>query len=454
MKRKISLIMAIIMSMTLLAGCDGSYAGVKLGKAIIASYDIKSAETTFDMKMKISATGLSAEDKTSFDQAMASVGDVAMSGKLIQTISDDRLKNKASGTMEVSGGGVTYKNINLWLDSDFTGENKKFIEVVQLPPALTAMQEKLAGKDYIVMDLGAMMPGNMPNQADMMKSSMQMNENMKKLISAMITDFKPGVDFVSETGIEFLPDGLKATKYRLSLDDKKLKKLLRADVDYLSTSPLFETMMKGYVESLPTMSEAQKNFKTGADKALDEFEKYKVFGPKGITIDFTIDEKGNIRKENIEIDIALDLNQLSTGKSQGVVSVAISMNVDLNRVNEPMEINMPVLTSANSISYADLMKQPLRYFPVNSDKKVISKVNYYKLKSVISEINGAGYSVKKDTVSFKVDNKVYKIKLNTNYIMENGKKINVSGIVLKKVKGTIYISEKAIKALEVVLIRY
>jgi len=469
-KRKLCLVMAIIMSMALLAGCDGTSAGTKLGKAVVASYDIKSAETVFDAKMKISATGLSDEDKASFDQVMTSMGNMSVSGKLIQTISDDRLKTKASGTMEVSAGGFAFKNINLWVDSDFTGENKKFVEVIQFPPAIGAMDAKLKGKDFIVMDLDKMMPSNMPNQTDILKNSMKMNEDAKKLFTAMMTDFKPGFDFVSEAGTITLPDGLRATNYRVTLDDAKFKKLLRAQVNYLSTSPVFDSIMKSYMETLstsigtklegkaavvdPTMSSGQETFKTEANKALDQLEKYRILGANGIVIDFTVDEKGNIRKENIKTDISIDLKQVSEGKSQGVLNIAVDMNVDINRINEAMEITMPELTAANSISFADLVKQPLRYFPGSTDKKVINKANYYKIKSVMSEVNGVAYSIKKDIASFVVDGKTYKLKLDSNYIMENGKKIKVSGVVLKKVKNTVYISGKALKAMKIILVNY
>lgn len=464
MKRKLCLVMAIIMSMAFLAGCDGTASGAKLWNAVIASYDMKSAETTFDAKIKVSAEGLSAEDKASFDAAMASIGDITVSGKLAQSISDDRLKQQAVGTMEVGAGGASFKDINVWVDSDFTGDNKKFVEILQMPAAMKGMEPKLQGKDYLVMDLMNMAPG-MPDQSDMIKSSVKMNEDAKELVKAMAGDFKPGIDYVSEKDVYTLADGSKVKTYRITLDDAKLKKLMRYSVNYLSDSAVFNKLTESYLQAvtksmsaaLPgntaipadklTGENAKGDFKAEANKALDELDKYKLLGAKGLVMDFGVDEKGFIRKETMNMDLSLDLNQISEGKAKGTLNIAFDMNINLNKINEPIQFTLPTLTKENSITFAEMMKRPAQYFPANADKKMVGKVSFYKVKSVVKGIKAEKYTVKNNTVSFVLDGKTYKLKLDASYVMEGSKKLPVKGAALKKIKNTIYISEKALDAM-------
>ena len=336
-KKTMTLIVAGIMLIGMLTGCNTTTAeGKALFDALIKTQTIKSSQNDMTFSIKLDASGLNEKDQKSFAQIGAMLNDAKLSMNMKQIINDDKTASKAEVGMNMFMGGMSM-DMGDWVDMDLDGTKPRFIEIIKLPSMLTAMDPTMAGKEYMVMDLGEMMKSA---EADILKLSVELQEKINVFLAGYLKQYDPGFKYITDGGTKSIetPEGtVKAHVYQIKLDDKSIKKLIRYTVNNMAESKDAMDFVIEYIsfiqeltESVATSSTSSTSSNIDIDKMMSEFETakpellaqfnsymdkiedIKLIGDKGISFEYAIDENGFMVSQSGSMDFVIDMAKLES----------------------------------------------------------------------------------------------------------------------------------------------
>jgi hypothetical protein len=444
-KKATALIAVMCMVIGVLSGCTNAASGKALYDAMVKAQSIKSSQNDIEYSLRLDAAGLSEEDMAQFEQIKAVLNNAKMSMSMKQTANADNTAIKAEVDMNMYFGEMSM-DMGVWVDMDLDDTEPKFIEIVKIPAMLTAMDPTMAGKEYMVMDLAEMMNTPdiknqipMADNAETMKLLNELQDKTTAFLAKYLAQYDPGFNFITDAGTKDIvtPEGtVKAHIYQVKLDDKSAKKLIRytvnnfADnedamvyaVEYMKFIQEFAVTAPGGVNPFAELDKMMAEFESNKPELLaefnsmmDELEGIQLVGDKGITLEYAIDENGYIISQSGSMDFIFDTESLEGFKgvkdnnpaSAGVYNLGIDFSMLTYNINEDMNIEMPIVTSENSIdlnemSRAAMQTQPEQTLkaiptaskvlvngqPISFDAYTIDGNNYFKLRDLAKAVNG------------------------------------------------------------------
>ncbi|KUO77695.1 MAG: hypothetical protein APF77_13210 [Clostridia bacterium BRH_c25] len=401
-KKAAALIIVMCMVIGALSGCTPATEGKALYDAMIKSQSIKSSQNDVEFTLRLDAAGISEQDKAAFEQMKAVLNGAELSMNMKQSANTDNTAAKAEVDMIMNMGGMSM-DMGVWVDMDLNGDSPKFKEIIKLPAMMTATNPAMAGKEYMVMDIGETMKGSEVDgqvsdmdYAETMKLTKEFQEKATAFMAKYLAQYDPGFKFISDAGTKEMitPERtVKAHVYQVKLNDKTAKKLVRytvnnfADnkdamdfaVEYMkliqkftvptpgAVSPTaeFEKFIAGFENEKPEML-AEFN------KAMDQLESIQLIGDNGITLEYAIDENGYIISQSGSMDFIIDVAKLdsieSIGNSEpagvGIYTVGFDFSMLSYNINKDMTIEMPVVTPENSIDFNNMANAAIPEQPV------------------------------------------------------------------------------------------
>lgn len=442
-----ALFAAICLVMGTLSGCTAAE-GKTLYDAMIKAQSIKSSQNDMQFSLRLDAEGLSEQDGLSFAQVKAMLDGAKMTMNIKQVTNADNTATKAEADFGMSFGGMSSGDMGIWVDMDLNGDSPKFIEIIKLPAMLTASDPSIAGKEYMVMDLAEMMKapdmnGKTPDVdfTDMMKLTKELQAKAEAFMGKYMAQYDPGFKLVSDAGTKDIttPEGtVKARIYQVKLDDKAAKKLLRYTVnnladskeavdfltEYIKLVKKFTVTAPGAVDPTAELDKMLADFEKEKPVLLDRFngimdqlENIQLVGDKGITLEYAVDETGQIVSQSGSMDFVFDLAKLEglgVTKSgipvkQGIYKAGLDFSILTYNINKDMTIEIPEINAENSIDYTEILKaaapaakeEPVLPAAVPTASKVlvngkalsfdsytINGSNYFKLRDLANAVSG------------------------------------------------------------------
>jgi hypothetical protein len=439
-KKTAVVILVISMLAGLLSGCTDTAGGKALYDAFIKSQTIKSSQSDMNFTMEIDATGLNAEDQQKYDQIKAMLDGAAFSVNMKQEASEDNKAAKAEMNMDMFFGGVSM-NMGAWVDMDIAGSDPKFIEIVKLPVMLAAAEPAMAGKEYLVMDMGEMMgsseAGN-TDYAEMTDAFKGLQDKAEAFLKSYLAQYNPGFKFLTDAGIKNIetPAGdVKAHVYRITLDDKQAKKLLRYTVENLAENEAATDLAAEYIKVIQKLAESSTVPEASAEeleKTMQEFETEKpellktfnsfmdsidniqLIGNEGLVFEYAVDDNGYVVSQSGRMNFLADTAKLAElgdepSTVSGVYNLTINYDMLTYDINQEIKIDIPQVTPENSLDYMEMMKAqientdpaiPVPALPtaakilvdgkeVSFDAYTIDGNNYFKLRDIAKVIKGS-----------------------------------------------------------------
>ena len=342
-KKAAVVILVISMIAGLLSGCADTAGGKALYDAFIKSQAIKSSQSDMNFTLEIDATGLDPEDQQKYEQIKAMLDGAVFSVNMKQTASEDNKAAKAEINTDMFFGGVSM-NMGAWVDMDINGSDPKFIEIIKLPAMFTAAEPAMAGKEYLVMDMGEMMSpseaGNI-DYAEMTDVFKGLQDKAEAFLKSYLAQYDPGFKFLTDGGIKNIatPAGdVKAHVYRITLDDKQAKKLLRYTVENLAESQAAMDLAAEYVKVIQKLTESStvpeasaeefekimNDFKTEKPELLKAFNSFmdsidniQLIGNEGLVFEYAIDDNGYVVSQSGRMNFLIDTAKLAELKDEG-----------------------------------------------------------------------------------------------------------------------------------------
>lgn len=475
-KKVAVLILAVCMVIGTLSGCTATVEGKALYDAMVKTQDIKSYQGDMQFTLRLDATGLNEQDEVSFKQMKAMLDGAKLSMNMKQTANADNTVIKAEAGMNMFLGGKSM-DMGVWVDMDLNSAEPRFKEIIEVPPMLTATTPSMAGKKYIVMDIGKIANASGTNgqasglnYADAIKLINGLGEKADKFLSDYLIQYDPGFKFITDAGTKDIvtPERtVKAHIYQVKLDDKTAKKLVRYTVnnfannkaamdfiaDYIKLIQEFTKSTVGSEKQIAELEEAMADFEAAKpvliaqfNSFMDRIEDIKLIGDNGITLEYAVDENGYLVSQLGSMDFVIDKAKLesiegesdSTPADAGVYNIGIDFSMLSYNINKDMTIDIPVLTSENSIDYSS-MQEALSPAPAESDeileaipttskvlvngKKVsfdaytINGNNYFKLRELAKALSG---TQKQFDVTWDGENKIIGIISDKAYSAPDG----------------------------------
>lgn len=442
-KKIAALVITISMLVGLLSGCTATAEGKALIEAMLKTQTIKSSQSDMLMTLNLDATGLSEPDAASFAQVSAMLKDAKLSMNMKHAANEDMTAAKAEVGMDMTLGGMSME-MGVWVDMDYSGSEPRLKEVIKLPSMVFAAVPEMAGKEYIVMDLGDMMQtagtdasGSSVDYSDLMKVGKELQEKANTFLGSYLAQYDPGFKFISDAGMKEIttPEGkVNAHIYRVSLDDKSAKKLVRYTVNNLADNKDAMAFIKEYMELVQSMSsitttpasqpeeldKIMADFEAAKPELLakfndymDQLENVQLLGDKGIVIEYAVDEEGFVVNQSTSLNLAIDMAKLAAvmgteSEASGTINAVIDFNTLTYNINKDVNIEMPVLTPENSMDFNEYMDTAMQEAasaqnltaaptaakvlvdgnPVSFDAYTINGSNYFKLRDLAAALKG------------------------------------------------------------------
>ncbi|NLK36233.1 MAG: hypothetical protein GX301_12515 [Gracilibacteraceae bacterium] len=461
MKKTMVLIAVGIMLIGMLTGCNVTTEGKALYDAFEKTQTIKSSQNDMEFSLKLDATGLSEQAQLSFEQMKAVLNGAKLSMSMKQIVNSN-MESKAEASTSMSMGGMSM-NMSVWVDMDLNNSEPRFIEIVKLPAVMAATDPTMAGKEYLVMNLGEMMKST---EADIMKFTADLQEKANVFLAAYMKLYDPGFKYITDAGTKSIatPEGtVKAHLYQIKLDDKSVKKLIRYTVNNLAENKDAMDFATEYINFMQKLTESvasstssnsdldkfMSEFETKKPELLAEFNRYmdkiediKLIGDKGINFEYAIDENGFIVSQSGSMDFVIDMAKLKSmgtdnAEGSGVYYVTIDFSMLTYNINKEMTIDMPELTPENSIDYNEMIKaaaeaavpaKELKAMPTASkvlvngkaisfDAYTIEGNNYFKLRDLAMSLSG---TQKQFDVSWNEEKKIINLISDKAYTVVGG----------------------------------
>jgi hypothetical protein len=505
MKKGIKLVsLAVVVSMIslLFTGCSSTPEGKALYNAFNKTQKVKTVQSSGDITLRISASGLSQNDQQTIGTVIPLLNNskISINAKTEQNEDKTAVKSQADVNLFAAGMGM---NMTAWVDGDMTKDQPSMREIIKMPPlAAMSMPAPFNSKEYMIMDFNEMMNSPELNQgapvqpidySKMMKVSQDLQVKSEKFFEGYFAEFDPGFNFITckkQQNIVTPAGEVVADIYTVKLNDEQAKELLKYIANDFTKNKDAKNFVKDYIFTVLDISnikagdkeKAKKevenwfaDFEREGSKSLENFNKtmdtlknIKVLGDGGITIEYAVDGEGYIINEKGTIDLVLDIEKLSSAfgaqngnnKATGIYNIAFDFNMFSYNINKEMNIQFPILTKENSYSYMDLIRYTMTQAaeiqkPKEEIKKVEQKVArqvylvnvakknvkvYGKVYYVPSDMVLKGYhSYSNGVVTIKVNGNKASLKVGEKSIMVNGKKLVLKNTNAKVINGKVYL---------------
>lgn len=396
-KKVAAIFLAVCMITVLFTGCTSAAEGKALYDAMLKSQAIKSSQNDMQLGLRLDATGLNEQEQMDFAQMKAMLNGMKMSMNIKQSASADNAVAKAQAAVNMYMAGMSM-DMGIWVDMDLGGSSPKFKEIIKLPAIMASSDPTMAAKEYMVMDIGQLMSTPEVNgqtqsmdYAATMKLTKELQEKTLVFMGKYLAQYDPGFKFIADAGAKDIvtPERtVKAHIYQVKLDDKAAKKLIRYTVnnfannkdamefavEYMKLIGKFSVPTPGVPSPTAELDKMMADFEKEKpallekfNKTMDQLEGIQLFGEKGITLEYAVDENGYIISQSGSMDLILDAAKLGSIQGledpkqvgTGVYLVGIDFSMLTYNINKEMVIEMPVITPENSINYSDMMKSKL-----------------------------------------------------------------------------------------------
>ncbi len=393
-KKITALVISMVMVVSLLTGCTSAVEGKALYDAMVKSQSIRTSQSDMQLTLRLDATGLSEQEQLSFQQAKAMANGAKLYMNMRQSTNADNTAAKAQAAVNMNMAGMAI-DMGVWVDMDLNGNPPRLKEIIKLPAIMTASDPSMAGKEYMVMDLSEMFKtpaviGQQPSldYTETLKLTKELQEKSLTFMGKYLAQYNPGFKFITDAGTKDIitPERtVKAHVYQVKLDDKAAKKLIRYTVNNFANNKDAMEFAIEYVKligkySVPTagtqsptveldkmMTDFEKEkpaLLAEFNKSMDQLEGIQVFGEKGITLEYAIDESGYLVSQSGSVDFIIDAAKLSSVESlkdseytaAGIYNVGFDFSMLTYNINKALVIEMPVVTPQNSINYNDMIK--------------------------------------------------------------------------------------------------
>lgn len=341
-KKLTVIFLAVCMITVMLSGCTSTAEGKVLYDAMMKSQNVKSCESDTKLTFRLDASGLNEQEQVAFEQIKAVLNNAEMSISMKQNVNADNAATMAKANANVSMGGIKM-DMDIWLDMDMNSNPIKLKEIITVPAIITATDPSMAGKEYIVFDLGAMF--NTPETegqvsdveiSDTVKMMKEMQEKTLAFMSQYLIKFDPGFKFITDEGTRDIvtPERtVKAHIYQIKLDDKAAKKLVRYAVndfvnskeamdfftEYLKFIQKYTVSVMGAENSSVDFSDIMAEFENKKPEILakfnafmDSIENIQIIGEKGLVLEYAIDENGYVIGQSGSMDFVIDAAKFSS----------------------------------------------------------------------------------------------------------------------------------------------
>lgn len=383
LKKLVTMAAVFVMATSLFTGC--SYEGKALSDAVSKTQKITSSESKTEIGLRFSADNLSAEEQETVSKVtpMINGSKITMNAKENKDEKGTAAKMQADVSMQFGD-----KPINMQIWADVNGNNT-FKEIIKVPDAEAA---KIGGKQYVVLD-SSKMTGAKSINADLEKTTEDMQKKLTEMIAKNMASFDPGFKLITDKGYEkmSLMDGEKNVHvYEVKLDDANFKALIKNTSNNMINNKDVKSLIKDYLTTVAKISAADEKeanakqteidkafadfekglpeFSTKMNKVLNSFDKVTLVGEKGIVVDYAVDANGYVVNEKGNIDLVFDapkfiavvqeLNGTNTAnKLTGIYKLGIDFSTNTFNVNKNVEVKFPELNSENSIEFQDLISQ-------------------------------------------------------------------------------------------------
>lgn len=364
----------------------------KLGEA----KQMQSVEVSSNTAISFSASGLSSEMQEGYNQMVSMIGNKIdfTSNVKVNSPTKTTVKEEVRSTVKFGGmmGAMPAQETSMWLD--YSSNNMKMLyklpketiaPIAESDPNMAALKDK----DYLVLDFNKMGQMSDPKETtiDFQKLNKVVEEftpQIEALAKEYTLGYKPNLNIISKlSDVTKTPDGRNAEVYRLTLNNSTLSSLMSYTgnnaLNFIQKDAVKEfivSYMNAITDAMPTPEgEAKPDFKIEMDNLIsnmpyvslqysnfvNKLSSLELLGSKGISIDYYLNENGHAIYETGSMDLKVDLAKFSalspepSSALKGVLNLNVNFNTNLTKINETLDINMPVLNNTNSIDFVDLM---------------------------------------------------------------------------------------------------
>ena len=399
MKRRISLLIALMLITTLLAGC--SLEEKELVNAIIKCQDITSAKTSTNIKFDLEVLEkpkLEKEQQEQYNNIVKIINDFELNLNTKSMKNKEKSYVKAQIDLDTNFQGNPI-NTSIWIDSDMSSNKFSVNEIIKLPEIVKMyLPQEVQDIDYLVISTDSLSEEAGTEEIDMTKFTQLVEEYQTKFQDQIF-------EYVKKHNSEFnlvtkKSDSAENSVYVLKFDDKQFKDFIRENlIDILNDKEIYNLVrdyikdiagiakedMDEDVESFEDIENKLSDFKDNLPKIIkkvneifDAFDKYTILGKDGYTVEYVVDKDGNLVKQTGMIDIIIDPDKFAkilaslndkeepdgptaiTMQNAGKYNLKINYTSNISDINKDIEIKLPELTEKNSIDYMKLIELQMR----------------------------------------------------------------------------------------------
>ncbi|SHN75532.1 LysM peptidoglycan-binding domain-containing protein [Desulfitobacterium chlororespirans] len=379
--RKHFAISILLTAVLVLTGCTANQKAIF--DASMKMQKVNSIQQHMTLSMELKGTGLDPMIQEQVDQVAAMLNGTKIELNLKTKTNEKQTMVQSQADMNFSMPGLEMK-MPLWIDMDLTGDQPKFLEIIQMPlMAKASLPAEYMSKDYMVMDLAnASNPGLSPmDMTKLMDFSVNFQTKWTDFLMSYADRFNPGLEVVS------VPVQDPSTqKYAIHLDDKAFKELLSYTVNNFAQDKEAQGFLKDYFQAVFDLSGGAASFESALDaeeifgdsessaEALSQFntileslQDVTLVGESGIQLNYTI-SGGYITQTDGSFDLQIDLAQMAgllnipsedEESIEGTLNFVINYKAENSNINQPLDIQIPELTPENSFDYFEFMEASL-----------------------------------------------------------------------------------------------
>ncbi|OPJ56704.1 hypothetical protein [Clostridium oryzae] len=411
-----AIITGVIVSASLFSGCSNDESTLLL--ALKKNGTITSAQSATTLSANINAVNQTAAEKKDAKEFIETINgsSISINSDFVKKDSSLQSKTDVSLKSDLSNGSLA----TVWMDNSVTNGKayeKSIYKLSDMIKYSADMPEKFAKKTYMTVDTNDIAKlaseVNEKENAPIQQFTENTRKKLIKFVQDYIQNYNPGVTAITYKGEQ---DGLK--NYELKIDNTQLKSILLYSATKLGkdteTADLLKGIVKDYValeglssketkkeidEANADIDNALKYLSNSDGKLGTAIDKIALLGPKGIDINFYVNNEGYLTKTNGTVEIVLDMKKLTSdlkAESGAVDDATIpsytgQYTVDLNFSNELTNINqssvavtLPALTKSNSYSLTEYNKYTQEQQRLEAAKTIANRAIKSKNKGVIN----------------------------------------------------------------------
>ncbi|WP_026184033.1 LysM peptidoglycan-binding domain-containing protein [Desulfitobacterium hafniense] len=373
----------LLIAILVLTGCTANQKAIF--DASMKMQKVNSIQQHMTLSMELKGTGLDPMIQEQVDQVAAMLNDTKIELNLKTKTNEKQTMVQSQADMNFSMPGLEMK-MPLWIDMDLTGDQPKFLEIIQMPlMAKASLPPEYMSKEYMVMDLANTSSSELApmDMTKLMDFSVNFQTKWTDFLMSYADRFNPGLEVVS---VPVQDPSIQ--KYAIHLDDKAFKALLSYTVNNFAQDKEAQGFLNDYFQAVLDLSGGASSFEGALDAEemfgdsessaealsqfnaiLDSLQDVTLVGESGIQLTYTISD-GYITQTEGSFDLQIDLAQMAgllnipsedeeLTEISGVLNFLISYKEENSNINQPLDIQIPELSTENSFDYFEFMEASL-----------------------------------------------------------------------------------------------